>query len=218
MKQIKAIIFDFDGVFVDSWEFHAWALLDGCKKLGIKTSREEIDKVFFGKTLKEATVDFLVNKGIDVTPEKFIETKLSYDSIYIDRVPAFEKVVNFVRENTEKYKMCIASATRDILINAFLKREGLEDPFEFVIDADDVVNGKPDPEVYLKALERLNLDRDEVVVIEDSVKGVQAAKAANLFVVALTQTTAQSELQEVRADIVLDDSSQLAKIIEQIAI
>ncbi|MBD3280471.1 HAD hydrolase-like protein, partial [Candidatus Dojkabacteria bacterium] len=52
---IKAIIFDFDGVFVDSWAFHVDVMLDGCGKLGIETTKEELTEVFFGKTLKEAT-------------------------------------------------------------------------------------------------------------------------------------------------------------------
>ncbi|MBN1332099.1 HAD family phosphatase [Candidatus Dojkabacteria bacterium] len=214
---IKAVIFDFDGVFVDSWEFHSWALLETCKKFGIETTHSEIQRIFFGKTIYEATDDFIKEKDLDIDPKEFIKTKLSYDPYFSEKVQPFDQVVNFVKANNGKYRMCIASSTRDILINAFLKREKMEDIFEFVIDADDVERGKPAPDTYLEALKRLGLSRSEVVVVEDSVKGVQSAKAANLFVIALLQTTPEDELEKVGADVILSDSIRLAETIEEVS-
>jgi beta-phosphoglucomutase len=99
-----------------------------------------------------------------------------------------------------------SSAPRDNL-ELVLARTGLQDYFDTYVTGEDVTNGKPAPDTFLKAAEKLSLGPDCCVVVEDAVQGVDAGKAAGMPVVAVTTTRSRADLQ--RADIIVDSLAQL---------
>jgi beta-phosphoglucomutase family hydrolase len=99
-------------------------------------------------------------------------------------------------------KSAIASSTHRLNIETVLKVIGLTNAFDIIVSAEDVSSGKPDPEVFLKAAERLQMEPSRCVVFEDAHVGVEAAHAAGMAVVAVPTTNARKELR--RADVVVD--------------
>jgi beta-phosphoglucomutase-like phosphatase (HAD superfamily) len=83
----------------------------------------------------------------------------------------------------------------------------LKDYFDAYVSGEDVINGKPAPDTFLKAAEKLSLEAENCVVVEDAVQGVDAGKAAGMPVVAVTTTRSRADLQ--KADIIVDSLAQL---------
>ena len=105
------------------------------------------------------------------------------------------------------FKLAVASSGTWDKLNFNLEEAGLEDSFKVRICANDVNEGKPDPEVYLKAAEKLGVKPEECVVIEDSYNGVKAAKAAGAKCIAVTSTFEKSKLKE--ADVIVNSLEEI---------
>ncbi|HET7512484.1 MAG TPA: HAD family phosphatase, partial [Chthoniobacterales bacterium] len=102
----------------------------------------------------------------------------------------------------------VASSTQRANIEAVLARLGLEEAFQAIVSAEDVVHGKPDPDVFLKAAERLKMPPRKCVVFEDAYVGIQAGHAAGMKVVAVATTHSPDELRE--ADVVVNRLDELS--------
>jgi beta-phosphoglucomutase len=196
LRNFSGIIFDYDGVIANSDIFNKKALIFAAQKANLTFSTIDFKKYFAGKTLYDGTKDYLeaYNKGEEY--KKFIKNKKSFDSEYKKEVIPFMRTLEFIRKNKDKYKMGIASGSRKILINAFVEKSQLEEIFEFIITAEDYENGKPAPDSYLMAAEQMNLPKEELIVIEDAPKGIQAAKDAGLKCLAVLHTHKREELKE----------------------
>jgi HAD superfamily hydrolase (TIGR01509 family) len=187
IPKIKGIIFDFDGLIIDSETpaFHAWQRL--YKTYGLTLRKEEwVDVIGWSSKDRDPMHDLarLVGEGFEETKAKQRVRKWEEELLAEEEV--FPGVRELIRAAEEaQLKLGIASSSSRRWVQGHLERLGLYEPFEAIICSDDVSHAKPDPEIFRLAVEALGLNHDQVIVLEDSPAGVLAAKRANLFCIAV---------------------------------
>ena len=181
MSDIKAVVFDMDGVLIDSeslcdiiWGKVAQEMqlenilscITACRGLNRKDS-VEILKQFYGP-------DFDGYAFLDRCSELFMEVEAS------DGVPLMPYVKETLEYLSKKYILCVASSTRKIHVLRELEEVGVAKYFKTFTTGDEVEHGKPDPEIYIKACKSISCSPDQCVGIEDSFNGVRSSVAAGL--------------------------------------
>jgi HAD superfamily hydrolase (TIGR01509 family) len=216
---IKNIIFDFDGVLVDSEILVAKAFAKYMQNFGIDIDEKEFASFAGKKTVQ--VIDILSKKYSIKDQEKFFTDIMEIASnIYKKELTTVKGAYDFV--SNLKFNMFIGSNSMKERIIDGLQRVKLDKYFkpEQVYSFDLVDNPKPDPDVYLKALEDNNLIKNETIIIEDSAVGVIAGVAANVRVIGLTagghwhEKRDQKELLEAGAFAVTNDYKKVFKLIE----
>ena len=181
---IKNIIFDFDGVLVDSEILAAKAFAKYMKKYDIEIDENEFANFAGKKTIQ--VIDILSQKYSIKDQEKFFTDIMEIASyIYKNELTAVEGVCNFL--HSTKLSLYIGSnSTKDRIISGLHKVE-LNKYFKSdkIYSFDLVGKAKPDPDIYLKAIVDNNLNKNETVIIEDSVVGVKAGVSAGVKVIGL---------------------------------
>lgn len=184
MKNDKGIIFDLDGVIVDTAKFHFLAWRKLANDLGFdftEAQNEELKGVSRVHSLKK-----ILNWGnMELSEAEFQrqmdlknENYLSYVTTMDEReiLPGVSKVISYLIENNIPFALGSASKNAPLI----LEKIGLLDAFIAIVDGNDVSKAKPDPEVFLVAADKLNLKPENCLVFEDSVAGIQAANNANM--------------------------------------
>ena len=216
---IKNIIFDFDGVLVDSEILVAKAFAKYMQNFGINIDEKEFASFAGKKTVQ--VIDILSKKYSIKDQEKFFTDIMEIASnIYKKELTTVKGAYDFV--SNLKFNMFIGSNSMKERIIDGLQRVKLDKYFkpEQVYSFDLVDNPKPDPDVYLKALEDNKLIKTETIIIEDSAVGVMAGVAANVKVIGLTagghwhEKRDQKELLEAGAFAVTNDYKKVFKLIE----
>jgi|TARA_B100001094_G_scaffold119602_1_gene115273 HAD superfamily hydrolase (TIGR01509 family) len=216
---IKNIIFDFDGVLVDSEILVAKAFAKYMQNFGIDIDEKEFASFAGKKTVQ--VIDILSKKYSIKDQEKFFTDIMEIASnIYKKELTTVKGAYDFV--SNLKLNMFIGSNSMKERIIDGLQRVKLDKYFkpEQVYSFDLVDNPKPDPDVYLKALEDNNLIKTETIIIEDSAVGVMAGVAANVKVIGLTagghwhEKRDEKELLEAGAFAVTNDYKKVFKLIE----
>jgi HAD superfamily hydrolase (TIGR01509 family) len=216
---IKNIIFDFDGVLVDSEILVAKAFAKYMQNFGIDIDEKEFASFAGKKTVQ--VIEILSKKYSIKDQEKFFRDIMEIASnIYKKELTTVKGAYDFV--SNLKFNMFIGSNSMKERIIDGLQRVKLDKYFkpEQVYSFDLVDNPKPDPDVYLKALEDNNLIKTETIIIEDSAVGVMAGVAANVKVIGLTagghwhEKRDEKELLEAGAFAVTNDYKKVFKLIE----
>ncbi|MBI3034181.1 HAD family phosphatase [Candidatus Woesearchaeota archaeon] len=204
---IKAVIFDMDGVIIDSEPLHFAAYKKVLERHG-KTITADVYKKWFGIQPRVTLRHFL---GID-DEEKLKELALEKDSYFRESVRRDLKPINGSVELLHKikslgYKVALATAATQGNADLILGKLSLGNFFDAVVTAADTKKGKPDPEVFIKAAEKLNAKPDECVIVEDSKHGIQAARNAGMKCIAVATTHKPDEL--AIADIVVNSIMEI---------
>ena len=216
---IKNIIFDFDGVLVDSEILVAKAFAKYMQNSGIDIDEKEFASLAGKKTVQ--VIDILSKKYSIQDQQKFYRDIMGIASnIYKKKLTTVKGAYEFV--SNLKLNIFIGSNSMKERIIDGLQRVKLDKYFkpEQVYSFDLVDNPKPDPDVYLKALEDNNLIKTETIIIEDSAVGVMAGVAANVKVIGLTagghwhEKRDEKELLEAGAFAVTNDYKKVFKLIE----
>ena len=207
-KDMKAIIFDFDGVLVDSeWvKFNRLAIL--LKKRGLHLFTGDF-KIMVGlKTsafLSKRFKDKLSQDQIEAISKERQKDQLKHVRLYAKPVPGVKQLIRQLQRR--KLELCLATGTQRKIVNNILGLIGLKNAFHVMVTGEEFKSSKPDPEVYVLSLKKLGVLRRDVIVIEDSAAGVAAAKKAGLYCIAITTTQTKSELKE--ADFVVSSFRKL---------
>ncbi len=198
-KKIKpaAILFDMDGVLVDSLESWWKSLNHSLKKYNQKElSRAEFIKKYWGHdlywNLEKNNLDLKVGKFCNVIYHK-----------YTDKV----KIYKTTKETLEKlspYKKCVITNTPRDCTDKILENLDIRKYFDFILTSDDVSIAKPDPEIVLKACERFNLNPSEVVLVGDTESDIKAGKKAGCKVIGVN----------IQADYMIRKLKDLLEILE----
>ena len=216
---IKNIIFDFDGVLVDSEILVAKAFSEYMRKYGIEIDEKEFANFAGKKTVQ--VIDVLSQKYSIKDQEKFFSDIMDIASyIYKNELTAVEGVCNFLY-NTKLSLYIGSNSTKNRIISGLHKVE-LNKYFkpEKIYSFDLVGKAKPDPDIYLKAIADNNLNKNETIILEDSVVGVKAGVNAGVKVIGLTagghwhESRDEEELLDVGAFTVTDDYLKVQEIIE----
>lgn len=184
MNNYKAVIFDLDGVIVDTAKFHfkAWKKL--ANDLGFdftEEQNEQLKGVSRVESLKK-----ILNWGDMELPEEEFNRQMSMKNenylSYVDKMeddeilPGVSKILDYLSE--KKIPYALGSASKNA--RPILKKLKIYDRFDAIVDGTDVSKAKPDPEVFLIAAEKLGVKPEDCVVFEDSVAGVQAANLGKM--------------------------------------
>lgn len=212
---IKAVIFDMDGVIVDSEHIHVAAEKAACRAFGIRIPHSEWDG-FKGKTAIDIAGYILstYSKG-GITPQQFVERKTAlYLEIAATELIPIDGAVSFIAAARSVFDRCAltTSSNRTIQDLVFCNLH-LHRLFDVVITGDEVVNGKPHPEPYLKTIGQLGLLPSECIVIEDSDNGIISAKAAGCKTVGITTSYPADRLYGYGADLVVASFAELSALL-----
>ncbi|MBU1000032.1 HAD family phosphatase [Patescibacteria group bacterium] len=207
---INAIIFDMDGVISDTLSIHCEAESKVLLRYGIQISPQEIlsefnavpDRVMFKTLFKRFNCSFDLQKVEDEKWELFQE--LAKDKI--QTIPGSLKFINILKKNG--FILGLASSAPLRIINLVLETLRIREKFQAVVCTEEVKNGKPAPDIFLLAANKLKVNPRDCVVIEDAVKGIQAAKAAGMKCIAITTTHKKEELK--KADKIIDSFEELS--------
>ncbi len=214
-KQIKkAVIFDMDGVLVDSMPSFAEAGRIVFEEIGINIRREDIYDI---EGLNHEGMIKMVFKKVGKVPniedfEKLLHRKKEIFT-KINKVMVFEGIYECLEFLKKKCLLGVVSGSDKSVVFDII---GMFFPhtFDAVVTGNDVKEGKPSPESYLKAVEMLKVRTDECIVIENSPLGVQSAKRAGLFCIAIPTYVNMNKLK--CADIVIPDHRMLKDCIREI--
>jgi beta-phosphoglucomutase len=199
-----AFLFDMDGVIVDSNPFHKVSLKQFCKKYGHDLSEEQLREKIYGRTNK----DWLKNIFGDMDPamiKKYGDEKEAlFREIYKNDIKPVDGLIDFLKKmEHENIPRAIATSAPKENVDFTLRETATKKYFETILDESFVNKGKPDPEIYLKTAAALGFDPRNCIVLEDSLSGVKAGKAAGCKVIGITTTHSQAELAET--DLIIDN-------------
>lgn len=202
------VIFDMDGVLVDSGWAHRQAWYDLAEKEGLEMSDE-----FFTRTfgMQNDTIIPMLRAAISRQDlERLSDWKEQrYRELVESRPAASEGVLELLRDlKANGFRLAIGSSAPRANLDVFWTSLGLADYIDVRVTKEQVREGKPAPETFLKAAEQLGLPPRCCAVVEDAVHGVEAGKAAGMRVVAVTTTRTKEELS--LADRVVDSLAELA--------
>ncbi len=184
---LKAIIFDMDGLMIDSERATYQCYVDVLKKLNL-TMSEEFYKALLGKTLQTVTQAFYQQYGSSFPLDQvlndvhdLLDKRFETQGVPIKK--GLIALLSFLKEN--HYLTIIATSSTRNRVDRILEIAHLTQYFNDSICGDEVTHGKPDPEVFLKACEKLGVDVNEALVLEDSEAGIQAAYNAHIPVICI---------------------------------
>ena len=183
--KIRAIIFDLDGVLVDATEWHYNALNRALALFGYTITRYEHLTSYNGLPTRKKLEMLSVTKGLPRGLHRLlnaVKQKYTRQEILQNCVPAFEKELMVRQLRRDGLRLAVCSNSIRDSVQLMLDGSAVLDAFEFFVSNEDVQRPKPDPEMYLVALERLGIKPDEAVVVEDAEPGVQAAHNAGMHV------------------------------------
>ena len=201
MNKMKIIIFDFDGVILDSENSHFIAFNEGLKNLNINISEDEYYSKYISLDDRGVITNVVNDKNISVTNEEIdmiIKNKNDYfESRLIDNSKLFPGVEELIIQLSKNFVLSIGSGANRSEIIKTLKNNNIHDYFEIIVSANEVNNPKPNPETYNRVLDNINTDFNinEIIVIEDSPGGIEAAKSAGLKCIAITNTFDNKQLR-----------------------
>jgi len=177
----KAYIFDMDGVIVNSEPFHIKAELEVLHKHGYNPLPEELEK-YTGTTPEFMFRDMIARHNLDTTVDEIEDEKdkllLSLLEKHVEPIPGVIDLIK--RLKTDGYKLAVASSSHRNFINFVLTTLEIKDVFDEIVSGQDVENGKPAPDIFLLAAEKLGATPNECIVIEDATHGIAAANAAGM--------------------------------------
>ena len=215
MKNIQCVIFDMDGVIVDTEPLHKKAYYLMFDSLNIEVSKELYHSFTGGSTINICQKLVAIFKLKD-NPQDLVLRKRSFFVGLFENDPTLQLITGV--EEIIKYfyakniKMVLASSASMETINRVFTRFNLDQYFLGKLSGADLKKSKPHPEIFEKAADLANTTREHCIVIEDSDKGVQAANAANIYCVGYTSE--HSKLQELKtADLVISDFNDLKQYI-----
>ena len=204
----KGVIFDLDGVLVDTGEFHRQSWYDLAKREGFAMSDELFYSTFGMQNYQ--IIPMLV--GREVTAEELERFSQWKEQRYRELISGKLKLLDGVKELIEDLKragflLAIGTSTPLVNLKFMLENVPVDGWFDAYVTGEDVQRGKPEPDTFIMAAEKLSLPREDCVVVEDAVQGVAAGKAAEMAVVAVTTTRERKELAE--ADLIVDSLAEL---------
>lgn len=197
MNPCGAVIFDMDGVIVDSEPLHKRAFDETIRDLGYEDLGGLRFEDYVGRSDSELWVDFVARHKPRQTLSELLALKRRRVLEAIRQTqPVFAGLPELVEKLAARFPLAVASGSEHPVINAVLALRGLRRFFNVIVSGADVPRGKPAPDIFLRAAELLRVPPRDCWVIEDSKPGVAAARAAGMKVIAIPNTHPPDELRE----------------------
>jgi 16S rRNA pseudouridine516 synthase len=219
-SMLSAVIFDLDGVLADSEPW--WNRIDAklLAEYCVKYCGEYHQNVL-GVSYRLAVEFYKKALGLSVPTEEMMRRRGEIATeFFANRVGLFPHVKE-VLEELRQMKLHLAVATSSVSASArpFLDRHQLTGFFEVIVTGEEVERGKPAPDIYLRAADKLGISTDACLVVEDALPGVGAAKAANMRVAAIPDTRFVNPREyEKKADYVLSSLEELPALVRKLMV
>ncbi|MFR5266915.1 HAD family hydrolase [Clostridium sp.] len=212
---INAVIFDMDGVIFDTESLYLKHWCSIFSKYGYEMTKENYLLVM-GRGRKVVKEKFLSIYGENLPIDNMYKEKDYELSKYIEEneVPIKEgayELLEFLKVNG--YKVALATSAKRGRAMKHLKDSRFENYFDVIITGEDIEKTKPNPEIFLKALERLNIEPKKAIVIEDSIAGIKAAKNAGIFAIHVPDLKEPDEEIIKEADIIASNLLEVKSIV-----
>jgi beta-phosphoglucomutase family hydrolase len=215
MKKIKAVIFDMDGVIVDSEPLHERAFLELFDEIGIGMNHGIDFKAYYGKSDRALLEDLIsLHRPKHSLDSLLARKRQKLINLIQQEKPLFPEVKILLEHLKGKKLLGLASGSPPEVIDTVLNLDGLHKYFDAIVSVEDVGKPKPAPDVFLEAAKRLRVKPEECIIIEDSVAGIEAAKRAGILVIAITNSLPYDDLRS--ADYIVNDYSEIKEIISDI--
>lgn len=201
---MNGFIFDLDGVIVDTAKYHFLAWKNLADELGIPFTEED-NEHFKGVSRKRCLEILLEMGGLEVSGEQFDAWLQEKNEDYLSYIaqmdeseilPDVLKVLDFLRDR--EVPMALGSASKNA--RPILEKVGLLSYFKTIVDGNEVVKAKPDPQVFLLAAERLGVPAQQCVVFEDALAGIEAANTAGMMSIGIGDKGILAEADRVFSD------------------
>jgi HAD superfamily hydrolase (TIGR01509 family) len=207
---LQGIVFDLDGVIVDSHPVHKQAWRAFLTYLGKQVSEADLEFIFEGRKRREILMHFLGELS-ESEIQKYGNTKDEFFRQAAGDLKIINGAVGFIRNMRQAgLSMAIATSASRERARWTLEQLQLADCFSVVVTGDDVVCGKPDPAIYQIAAERLSLGPEYLVAIEDSVSGIRSAKSAGLRCIGIAPAENTNSLTKAGANHVVPNFLSLS--------
>lgn len=189
MRELKCVIFDLDGVLTDTAHYHflAWSRLANEIEINFDI---EMNQKLKGISRTESLELLLGDKSLkydESTKQKFLNLKNDYYLEYIQKIgpkDLFDNVDDLIKEiKLNNIKIVLGSASKNAKL--IIEKLCISEYFDYVVDADKIKKGKPNPEIFLKGSEKVGILPRNCIVVEDSIAGITAAISANMFSVGI---------------------------------
>ncbi len=186
MSLIKAVLFDLDGVIVDTSNHHFLAWKKLCLKFGHNLTETE-NEFIKGLSREESLIKIIDFANLSFSEEKFNQYLIKKNSYYLDLIntispknilPGVKIFLNYLKKKSIKTSLCSSSKNAKLV----LKKLDLISFFDFIIDGNDIKMGKPNPEIFLTASKKLKMKPKNCLVFEDAQSGIDAANNAGMVV------------------------------------
>jgi HAD superfamily hydrolase (TIGR01509 family) len=196
MRQVQAVIFDMDGVIVDSEPRHERAFLEVVREIGYGDKLALRFADYIGRSDQELWADFVAkHKPPQPLADLLARKRQRIVDIIRREQPLFDGLPELVEKLASRYALALASGSERPVVEEVLKLKGLGRFFSAVVTSSEVKHGKPAPDIFLRAAKLLKVAPGSCCVIEDSKPGVAAGLAAGMRVIAITNTHLAKELQ-----------------------
>lgn len=212
---ITAIIFDKDGIIVDTEKYHYEAYRLALLRHGLKLTIDTYRKYGISRDYREFLHDAFGSSLSHGRYREVIENKqMNYNMLTRNKLSHVRGIFGLIKRLHGRYRLAVASSTsfecilNDLTRISMIKK--LSNPFEVIMSAKDVMHNKPFPDVYIEVAKRLHADVSECLVIEDSRNGVLAAKSAGMKCIAKSNdNTSDESLKDAGADRIIVKFSEL---------
>ncbi len=197
----RAALFDMDGVITDTMPLHYESWKRAFERYGVIVDEADVYQRE-GMATNTMGLEIARAKGKELPEAEFIklvdEKTRIFNGLVGERARAYEGVKETLRMlRNNGFKLALVTGSKRISVDAILKKVGLEGAFDAIVGAEDVTRGKPDPEPYLTAMQKLDMPALNCIAIENAPLGIRSAKAAKVgYVIAVTTTLDASCLQE----------------------
>ena len=182
--RVRGIIFDFDGVLVDSEPTRFKAGAQALAEIGVSLPWERFLAVWLGRTDRAGLRDILQER-YEAEQERVVVRRNTLYEEWLDEVPPYADAVALLRRIPRGIRLALATGSRRSEVERILTRLGMSRVFHGIVTAEDYRHAKPAPDPFLTAARRLDLPPGSCLVVEDSPAGVQAAHAGGMLVVAV---------------------------------
>lgn len=208
-----ALIFDMDGVLVDSEPLHKRAKELAFEELGIVLPEAVYDS-YKGRPDRTMMPEVLALHCPGADAERVMQRKKDFYEQIEHQLKAVDGAAEFVRWASGRYRLALATSATPRNRVASLRMLGIENCFESIVDTDRFHRAKPNPEIFQVAMRDLKLPAEKCWIVEDSLAGVGAGKAAGSFTVAITTTFDRQTLAQAGADLIVDSFAELKAALE----
>lgn len=214
---MEAIIFDMDGVLVDSEPFHREIEKKLFKHFQLNITDEE-HNTYMGKASDVMWSEIIRNKNLSLDVCEMVKVNYQESKKYfsgLSHINPISGVVDLLNElRNKRIPMAVASSSDQDTVELIMEKSGLNEYFRYLVSSSKIGKSKPEPDIFLYTAKLMNTLPEKCVVIEDSANGIKATKAAKMYCVAYVGASSDNQDQSL-ADTQINKFSELKKVIEK---